>query len=159
MICLQKLSLWWCVKDKARWLQWRSVTWSPHLLEFGRKSWSAVVCITYPTSFKILSFIICLFVADEKKMVDTVFNNAIDSLSDEDKKLPQVWYFCIIITSGTFSFRLCSSYCSYCVCLNSLLWRTLETTEVEMRWWNGMPRKRWLVLDCFSLDVNVWKYQ
>ena len=29
-------------------------------------------------------------VADEKKMVDTVFTNAIDSLSDEDKKLPQV---------------------------------------------------------------------
>jgi len=25
-------------------------------------------------------------------MVDTVFSNAIDSLSDEDKKLPQVWY-------------------------------------------------------------------
>jgi len=26
-------------------------------------------------------------------MVDTVFNNAIDSLSDDDKKLPQVWHF------------------------------------------------------------------
>jgi hypothetical protein len=31
-----------------------------------------------------------LYLAEEKKMVDTVFNNAIDSLSDEDKKLPQV---------------------------------------------------------------------
>jgi len=31
--------------------------------------------------------------ADEKKMVDTVFSNAIDSLSDEDKKLPQVCYY------------------------------------------------------------------
>jgi len=36
-------------------------------------------------------FVRCLFVADEKKMVDTVFTNATDSLSDEDKKLPQVW--------------------------------------------------------------------
>jgi len=26
-------------------------------------------------------------------MVDTVFSNAIDSLSDEDKKLPQVYYY------------------------------------------------------------------
>jgi len=42
-----------------------------------------------------------LFVADEKKMVDTVFNNAIDSLSDEDKKLPQVWYFYAWITTTT----------------------------------------------------------
>lgn len=27
---------------------------------------------------------------DEKKLVESVFNNAIDSLSDDDKKLPQV---------------------------------------------------------------------
>lgn len=27
---------------------------------------------------------------EEKKMVEEVFNNAIDCLSDEDKKLPQV---------------------------------------------------------------------
>ena len=30
------------------------------------------------------------FSDEEKKMVEEVFNNAIDCLSDEDKKLPQV---------------------------------------------------------------------
>lgn len=30
------------------------------------------------------------FLDEEKKMVEEVFNNAIDCLSDEDKKLPQV---------------------------------------------------------------------
>ena len=39
-------------------------------------------------------------------MVDTVFNNAIDSLSDEDKKLPQVWHF-YCLSSGIFSILLC----------------------------------------------------
>lgn len=34
----------------------------------------------------------CVFVCtdDEKKLVEEVFSNAIDCLSDEDKKLPQV---------------------------------------------------------------------
>ncbi|KAF3848568.1 hypothetical protein F7725_015065 [Dissostichus mawsoni] len=33
----------------------------------------------------------CFFVADEeKRLVEEVFSNAIDCLSDEDKKLPQV---------------------------------------------------------------------
>lgn len=33
----------------------------------------------------------CLFVPDdEKHLVEEVFNNAVDCLSDEDKKLPQV---------------------------------------------------------------------
>lgn len=32
-----------------------------------------------------------MFVAeDEKRLVEEVFNNAVDCLSDEDKKLPQV---------------------------------------------------------------------
>jgi ATP-dependent RNA helicase DOB1 len=31
---------------------------------------------------------------EEKKLVESVFNNAIDSLSDDDKKLPQV---CIVM--------------------------------------------------------------
>ena len=35
--------------------------------------------------------------ADEKKMVDTVFSNAIDSLSDEDKKLPQVFAISLLL--------------------------------------------------------------
>lgn len=36
---------------------------------------------------------LCLFnflLDEEKKMVEEVFSNAIDCLSDEDKKLPQV---------------------------------------------------------------------
>lgn len=35
----------------------------------------------------LLSF---LFLGQEKKLVEEVFNNAIDCLSDEDKTLPQV---------------------------------------------------------------------
>jgi superfamily II RNA helicase len=31
-----------------------------------------------------------LFIDEEKELVQEVFNNAIDALSDEDKKLPQV---------------------------------------------------------------------
>lgn len=31
-----------------------------------------------------------IFIAQEKKLVEEVFNNAIDCLSDEDKALPQV---------------------------------------------------------------------
>ena len=34
---------------------------------------------------------------EEKKLVEEVFNNAIDSLSDEDKKLPQVCSLCICV--------------------------------------------------------------
>jgi ATP-dependent RNA helicase DOB1 len=32
----------------------------------------------------------CCVSEDEKKLVEEVFNNAIDSLSEEDKQLPQV---------------------------------------------------------------------
>ena len=39
-----------------------------------------------------LIFLFCLFIPDEEKnLVEEVFNNAIDALSDEDKKLPQVF--------------------------------------------------------------------
>ena len=31
----------------------------------------------------------------EKKLVDQVFSNAIDSLSEEDQKLPQVLFYCL----------------------------------------------------------------
>lgn len=31
-----------------------------------------------------------MFADDEKRLVEEVFNNAVDCLSDEDKKLPQV---------------------------------------------------------------------
>ena len=34
--------------------------------------------------------------AQEKKLVEEVFNNAIDCLSDEDKALPQVRIFCLL---------------------------------------------------------------
>ena len=35
----------------------------------------------------------CIFSEAEKTLVEEVFNNATDTLSDEDKKLPQVsWY-------------------------------------------------------------------
>ena len=36
------------------------------------------------------SSVIFLSLAEEKKLVEEVFNNAIDCLSDEDKALPQV---------------------------------------------------------------------
>lgn len=43
---------------------------------------------------------ILLYLAEEKNLVEDVFKNAIDCLSDEDKKLPQVfiiymmfWYY------------------------------------------------------------------
>ena len=35
---------------------------------------------------------------EEKKLVEEVFNNAIDSLSDEDKSLPQVHFFFFCFT-------------------------------------------------------------
>lgn len=39
----------------------------------------------------MLCFLIeCLFAVEEKKLVDEVFNNAMDVLSEEDRKLPQV---------------------------------------------------------------------
>lgn len=38
--------------------------------------------------FKSISF--TMFADDEKRLVEEVFNNAVDCLSDEDKKLPQV---------------------------------------------------------------------
>lgn len=34
---------------------------------------------------------ILLYLAEEKNLVEDVFKNAIDCLSDEDKKLPQVF--------------------------------------------------------------------
>jgi hypothetical protein len=44
--------------------------------------------ITVP---EISLMVICIFCTEEEKgLVDEVFNNAIDALSDEDKKLPQV---------------------------------------------------------------------
>lgn len=42
----------------------------------------------YPSSF--CNNLKIAFLDEEKKMVEEVFNNAIDCLSDEDKKLPQV---------------------------------------------------------------------
>lgn len=42
--------------------------------------------ITYVMNFVL----IWCFAAEEKKLVDELFNNAMDVLSDEDKKLPQV---------------------------------------------------------------------
>lgn len=38
----------------------------------------------------ILFSSLLIFLAQEKKLVEEVFNNAIDCLSDEDKALPQV---------------------------------------------------------------------
>jgi ATP-dependent RNA helicase DOB1 len=38
----------------------------------------------------LLIFIRISFIDDEKRLVEEVFNNAIDLLSDEDKKLPQI---------------------------------------------------------------------
>lgn len=35
-------------------------------------------------------FLLCVCTDAEKKLVEEVFNNAIDSLSDDDRKLPQV---------------------------------------------------------------------
>ena len=48
----------------------------------------AVICIC-GSAIEDLSYIY-LFLAEEKNLVEEVFNNAIDCLSDEDKKLPQV---------------------------------------------------------------------
>ena len=38
----------------------------------------------------ILSSSVFITVDDDKKMIGQIFNNAIDSLSDDDRKLPQV---------------------------------------------------------------------
>jgi ATP-dependent RNA helicase DOB1 len=37
---------------------------------------------------------------EEKKLVEEVFNNAIDSLSDEDKQLPQVSHLLPLLKKG-----------------------------------------------------------
>ena len=41
-----------------------------------------------------------LFLADEKKLVEQVFTNAIDCLSEEDKKLPQVEHVLPLLKRG-----------------------------------------------------------
>lgn len=41
-------------------------------------------------SFRYLYTLGFFLIDEEKKMVEEVFSNAIDCLSDEDKKLPQV---------------------------------------------------------------------
>ena len=41
-----------------------------------------------------------LFLDEEKKLVEDVFNNAIDSLSDEDKTLPQVEHVLPLLKKG-----------------------------------------------------------
>ncbi len=40
------------------------------------------------------------FVADEKKLVEQVFTNAIDCLSEDDKKLPQVEHVLPLLKRG-----------------------------------------------------------
>ena len=49
-------------------------------------SFSKKECEAYAMNLSKLDF----NTAEEKKLVAEVFNNAIDCLSDEDKKLPQV---------------------------------------------------------------------
>lgn len=52
-----------------------------------------VIIALFTQLINLLDFVIKLQIAfsdEEKKMVEEVFNNAIDCLSDEDKKLPQV---------------------------------------------------------------------
>ena len=50
------------------------------------------------------------FSEDEKKMVDAVFKNAIDSLSEDDRSLPQIE---AILPVGLFwrSARMCTRFC------------------------------------------------
>lgn len=73
--------------------------------------------------FGITNSLRCLYTVEfslldeEKKMVEEVFSNAIDCLSDEDKKLPQVCLMSLsrvwILTDSIYS--LCSSWFCYCV--------------------------------------------
>jgi ATP-dependent RNA helicase DOB1 len=59
-------------------------------------SFSKKDCEAYATQMARLDF----NTAEEKKMVDTVFMNAIDTLSDEDKKLPQVEHVLPFLRKG-----------------------------------------------------------
>lgn len=43
-----------------------------------------------PLLFFTFNLSFTMFADDEKRLVEEVFNNAVDCLSDEDKKLPQV---------------------------------------------------------------------
>lgn len=55
------------------------------------------------------------FSEEEKKLVEEVFNNAIDSLSDEDKKLPQVQIMPLLLPvlqsfHQSYSLSICISF-------------------------------------------------
>jgi ATP-dependent RNA helicase DOB1 len=67
------------------------------VFSFSKKDCETYACATAKLDFNsglsknyLFKLFILLFLDDEKRLVEEVFSNAIDLLSDEDKKLPQI---------------------------------------------------------------------
>lgn len=62
---------------------------------------SYLQCLKFDIADSIRYLFSWVFLDEEKKMVEEVFSNAIDCLSDEDKKLPQVCFNILLIGNIT----------------------------------------------------------
>ena len=60
------------------------------MLSMGCATSNSSCSVVFRSTKNVSFFFLILSLGQEKKLVEEVFNNAIDCLSDEDKTLPQV---------------------------------------------------------------------